>query len=127
MLTDTKLRNLKPKDKFYTVNDRDGLYVAVTAVGAISFRYDYSIHGRQETITFGRYGVGGITLSDDRTIAAQMTGTHPRVRPPQHYFFDIWRPCVPYRGIFNEPDPCHSARANIWTAPHRDRLMGNGP
>ncbi|WP_425531227.1 hypothetical protein [Chromohalobacter sarecensis] len=30
MLTDTKLRNLKPRDKLYKVNDRDGLYVAVT-------------------------------------------------------------------------------------------------
>lgn len=30
MLTDTKLRNLKPKDKLYKVNDRDGLYVAIT-------------------------------------------------------------------------------------------------
>ncbi|WP_027793637.1 tyrosine-type recombinase/integrase [Paraburkholderia acidipaludis] len=66
MLTDTKLRNLKAKDKLYKVNDRDGLYVAVTAAGAISFRYNYSIHGRQETITFGRYGVGGITLSEAR-------------------------------------------------------------
>lgn len=30
MLTDTKLRNLKPRDKLYKENDRDGLYVAVT-------------------------------------------------------------------------------------------------
>ena len=66
MLTDTKLRNLKPKDKLYKVNDRDGLYVAVTLTGTISFRYDYTIHGRQETITFGRYGLGGITLSEAR-------------------------------------------------------------
>jgi hypothetical protein len=61
MLTDTKLRNIKPQDKLYKVNDRDGLYVAVTPAGAISFRYNYSINGRQETITFGRYGTGGIT------------------------------------------------------------------
>lgn len=66
MLTDTKLRNLKPRDKLYKVNDRDGLYVAVTAAGTVSFRYNYSIHGRQETITFGRYGVGGITLAEAR-------------------------------------------------------------
>ena len=66
MLTDTKLRNLKPKDKLYKVNDRDGLYVAVTSAGAISFRYNYAIHGRQETVTFGRYGVGGITLAEAR-------------------------------------------------------------
>jgi len=25
MLTDTKLRNIKPKDKLYKVNDRNGL------------------------------------------------------------------------------------------------------
>jgi hypothetical protein len=68
MLTDTKLRNLKPKEELYKVNDRDGLHVAVTAVGSISFRYNYSINGRQETITFGRYGVGGITLVDPATI-----------------------------------------------------------
>ncbi|MCP9340134.1 tyrosine-type recombinase/integrase [Stutzerimonas xanthomarina] len=66
MLTDTKLRNLKPQEKLYKANDRDGLYVAVTPAGSISFRYNYSIHGRQETITFGRYGVGGITLAEAR-------------------------------------------------------------
>lgn len=64
MLTDTKIRNLKPQDKLYKINDRDGLYVAVTPAGSISFRYNYSINGRQETITFGRYGV--ITLAEAR-------------------------------------------------------------
>ena len=58
MLTDTKLRNLKPQDKLYKVNDRDGLYVAVTPAGTISFRHNYSISGRQETLTIGRYGSG---------------------------------------------------------------------
>jgi hypothetical protein len=40
MLTETKLRSLKPQDKLYKVNDRHGLYVAVTPVGGISFRYN---------------------------------------------------------------------------------------
>lgn len=66
MLTDTKLRNLKPRAKLYKVNDREGLYVAVTSTGTVSFRYNYSIHGRQETITFGCYGRGGITLAEAR-------------------------------------------------------------
>lgn len=66
MLTDTKLRNLKPRDKLYKANDRDGLYAAVTPAGSISFRYNYSISGRQETLTLGRYGAGGITLSEAR-------------------------------------------------------------
>lgn len=59
-MTDTKLRNIKPRDKLYKVNDRDGLYVAVTPAGSILFRYNYAINGRLETITFGRYGIGGI-------------------------------------------------------------------
>lgn len=66
MLTDTKLRNMKPLDKMFKVADRDGLYVAVTKAGSISFRYNYSLNGRQETVTFGQYGVGGITLGEAR-------------------------------------------------------------
>ena len=60
MLTDTKLRNLKPKDKLYKMNDRDGLYVAVTPKGTVSFRHNYSISGRQETLTIGRFVCGAI-------------------------------------------------------------------
>lgn len=66
MLTDTKLRNLKPKDKLYKMNDRDGLYVAVAPKGTVSFRHNYSISGRQETLTIGRYGIGGISLAEAR-------------------------------------------------------------
>ncbi len=71
MLTDTKLRNLKPQGKLYKVNDRDGLYVAITPAGTVSFRYNYSINGRQETLTFGRYGVGGISLAEARERLAE--------------------------------------------------------
>lgn len=66
MLTDTKLRNLKPKDKLYKEADRDGLYVSVLPSGGISFRYNYRLNGRGETLTIGRYGVGGITLAQAR-------------------------------------------------------------
>ncbi len=66
MLTDTKLRSLKPQDKLYKVSDRDGLYVAVTKSGVISFRYDYRFNGRRETVTFGRYSADGIALAEAR-------------------------------------------------------------
>jgi integrase len=67
MLTDTKLRTLKPRDKTYKLADRDGLYVAVLSTGTVSFRYNYRINGRQETIVLGRYGAGGLTLAEART------------------------------------------------------------
>ncbi len=33
MLTDTALRNLKPKSKIYKASDRDGMYVTVSPTG----------------------------------------------------------------------------------------------
>ncbi|MGB8928218.1 MAG: integrase arm-type DNA-binding domain-containing protein [Pantoea agglomerans] len=66
MLTDTKLKNLKPADKAYKVTDREGLYVSVQPGGTISFRYDYRFNGRRETLTIGKYGADGITLAQAR-------------------------------------------------------------
>jgi len=64
MLTDTKLKSLKPKDKMYKKSDRDGLYVTVSTAGTVAFRYDYRINGRRETLTIGRYGAEGISLAE---------------------------------------------------------------
>lgn len=50
MLTDTRLKSLKPKERLYNVADRDGMYVAVLPSGTVSFRYDYRINGRRETL-----------------------------------------------------------------------------
>lgn len=66
MLTDTKIRALKPTGKLYKIPDRDGLYVAVTPSGSVSFRFNYRINGRQETLTFGLFGASGITLGEAR-------------------------------------------------------------
>ncbi len=71
MLTDAKLRNLKGTERPYKIADRDGLYVTVTPSGGISFRYNYRVNGRQETVTLGRYGVGGMTLAEAREALAR--------------------------------------------------------
>ena len=71
MLTDTKLKNLRPRDKLYKVVDRDGLYVAVLTSGTISFRYNYSINGRQETLTLGQYGNITLVEARDKLIEAK--------------------------------------------------------
>jgi hypothetical protein len=40
--------------------------ILVTKAGAVSFRYNYRLHGRQETLVLGRYGPGGLTLLEAR-------------------------------------------------------------
>ncbi len=66
MLSDSKIKSLKPKDKPYKANDRDGLYVYVSTAGGLTFRYDYRFNGRRETLTIGKYGPGGLNLADAR-------------------------------------------------------------
>jgi integrase len=63
MLTDTALKHLKATGAVYKVADRDGMYVTVSVVGTISFRFDYRLNGRRETLTLGRYGPDGISLA----------------------------------------------------------------
>lgn len=62
MLTDVALKSLKSKEKPYKITDRDGMYVHVSPGGTLSFRLDYRLNGRRETVNFGKYGREGISL-----------------------------------------------------------------
>jgi len=63
MLSDGTLRGIKPQATTYKIADRDGMYVTVSPRGTITFRLDYRLNGRRETLTIGRYGSkDGISL-----------------------------------------------------------------
>lgn len=66
MLTDAALEHLKPKAKSYNVTDRDGMYVLVSPGGTLSFRLDYRLNGRRETIVTGKYAPSGLSLAPAR-------------------------------------------------------------
>ncbi len=68
MLTDAALKHLKPKEKTYKVTDRDGMYVLVRPSGTLTFRLDYRMNGRRETVTFGKYGPAGLSLARAREL-----------------------------------------------------------
>lgn len=54
-LSDTQLKNAKAKDKDYRLSDGDGLYLLVTKDGNKWWRFDYTIHNKRKTISFGTY------------------------------------------------------------------------
>lgn len=62
MLTDAAIKALRPRDKMYKVTDRDGMYLLVSPTGALTFRFDYRLNGRRETVIIGRYGKTGVSL-----------------------------------------------------------------
>lgn len=65
MLTELRLRNLKPRQKTYIMTDGRGLYIEVLPTGGVIWRYRYSIGGKQEKLTLGRYP--DMTLAMART------------------------------------------------------------
>jgi integrase len=66
VLTDTALKNLKSQAKPYKVADRDGMYAHVATSGTVTFRYDYRLHSRRETVVLGKYGPAGVSLARAR-------------------------------------------------------------
>jgi hypothetical protein len=126
MLTDAALKHLNPRDKPYKVADRDGMYVRVSTNGTISFRYDYRINGRRETVTFGKYGATGLSLARARAkcIDARrmiqdglspsaaptlMSGTVlPLCSPPS-----MWQPALLLANVTSATGPVSSSTSSI--------------
>ena len=66
MLTDTKIKSLKPKDKAYKLADANGLYIYVTTKGAKFWRQKYRINNREKLLSHGEYPF--VSLSEARRI-----------------------------------------------------------
>ena len=64
-LTDTAIRNAKPKDKAYKVADSQGLYLLVNPSGSKLWRVKYRMNGTERKLSLGAYPE--ITLAEART------------------------------------------------------------
>lgn len=63
-LTDTKIRNAKPKEKPYKLTDGDGLFMLINPQGSKWWRFRYRFDGKEKLISFGTYPE--VSLSDAR-------------------------------------------------------------
>ena len=64
MLTDLKIRNLKPKNQEYGVADSNGLQIRVTPKGVKKWRYRYRFNQKASSISLGKYPA--VSLSEAR-------------------------------------------------------------
>ena len=69
MLTDTKARLAKARSTPYKLADQGGLYLHISTTGAKSWRYDYRLRQRRETLTIGKYP--DVTLARARELHAE--------------------------------------------------------
>lgn len=64
MLTAIQVRNAKPKDKPYKLNDGKGLFLHVAKSGKKTWRYRFELSGTESTFVLGEYPV--LSLEDAR-------------------------------------------------------------
>lgn len=59
-LTDTKIRNSKPRDKQYKMFDTGGLFMIVAPSGGKWWRFKYRFGGKEKLLSFGTYPEVGL-------------------------------------------------------------------
>ena len=64
MLSDTKIKSLKPKEKMYRVLDAERLYIEVRPSGKKIWRFKYTLNGKEGTVSFGEYPI--VSLAEAR-------------------------------------------------------------
>ena len=75
-LSNTAIKNAKPKDKAYKLSDEKGLYLEVSPKGGKWWRFKYRFEGKEKRISLGTYPDTNLKLArskrdDARTLLAQ--------------------------------------------------------
>lgn len=65
-LTDTQIKNAKPKDKDYLLADGNGLYLNVKAIGTKVWTVRFSVDGQAKKTTIGNYPAVTLTKARDK-------------------------------------------------------------
>jgi len=69
-LTDTLIRNIKPKEKAFRAFDGDGLYLEVAPAGGKWWRLKYRLNGKEKRLSLGVYP--DVSLKDARERCREM-------------------------------------------------------
>jgi hypothetical protein len=82
-LTDTQIRNLKPREKTYKVSDGGRLQLHVTSQGSKLWRMADNFDGKEKTLSFGQYPAVTLAQARERRAEAKAllaNGVAPRLK-----------------------------------------------
>ncbi len=70
-LSDTAIKNAKPTNKPYKMQDEKGMYLLAHPNGGKYFRYDYRFDGMRKTLALGTYPVTSLKEARDKRDTAK--------------------------------------------------------
>jgi integrase len=71
MLTESKIKNAKPREKPYKLADGHGMYLEVTPAGGKYWRYKFRINRKEQRLTIGRYPETSISQARMKLLEAR--------------------------------------------------------
>ena len=77
MLTDAKIKKLRPRDTRYREQDVDGLSLSVWPSGAMSWIFRYQVAGKRRDMTLGKYPALSLREARAKVDAAQHFSSQP--------------------------------------------------
>jgi hypothetical protein len=91
-LTDTQVRQARPKEKVYKLRDERGLLLLVRPTGAKWWRLRYKFQGKENMPSLGVYPDVSLSMARDRRDVARRSiadGKDPRW---SHRWLGLWHP-----------------------------------
>lgn len=101
MLTDTKIRNAKPREKPYKMGDADGLYLLVSPGGSYGWRFKYRFNGKEKLLSMGVYPAVSLRDARERRDAARTLLTK-KIDPSQERAAARAAQAVTFRAVATE-------------------------
>ncbi len=77
MLTDTLVRQTKPRDKPFKLADGQGLYLFITPGGGKLWRFDYTFAGKRKTLALKSYPDVSLAAARDLREENRKSGPWP--------------------------------------------------
>lgn len=124
-LSDTQVRNLKPRDKPYKVSDGGWLYILVQPTGGKLWRQDYRFDDLQKTLALGAYPAISLVearKARDQAKADLAAGKDPAVAQQERKRVAARGSSASFAKVAEE---WFDARKAPWSAGHRDRVWGS--
>ncbi len=119
MLTDTKIRNARPRGKPYKLFDGQGLYLLITPKGQRWWRFKYQSGGREKLLSLGTYP--DVPLKKVREKRAELrrnvaAGIDPSLQRRAKQQADA----SSFEGVARE---WHAKHVHTWTPEHAARIQ----
>jgi integrase len=122
-LTDTAIRNAKPKAKPYKIYAGDGLFLLVSPKGGKWWRFKYRVAGKEKLLSLGVYPEIGLKLARERCLQARRdmeNGIDPAVNRKALKFASPESTENSFEVVARE---WVSKREAIWTPSHTNKII----